>query len=125
MTSRFSSRTSTTSASAGALLGVFRRGADVRRTKHAVQAAPEAIADPEPVSLVDAALRVAAGRQLFTRTEVLDLLRQVEAGTRGHAGAAEIERIVAGVDAGSADLMMVSQTDLFDPLLDIRLVLSA
>jgi hypothetical protein len=72
---------------------------------------------------VDAALRVAAARQLFTRTEVLGLLRQVAAETRDHAGAADVERIIADVDAESVDRMMISRTDLLDPLLDIRLVL--
>ncbi len=75
------------------------------------------------VSLVDEALRVAIRRQFFTRDEVLGLLRRIELDTRGEPGAANVERIVVGVDVGSADQDMLSRTDLVDPLLDIRLAL--
>jgi hypothetical protein len=77
------------------------------------------------VSLVDDALEVAARRELFTRDEALGLLRRIELDTRGHAGAASVEKIVVGVDAASADQAILSRTELVDPLLDIRLVLSA
>lgn len=75
------------------------------------------------VSLVDAALRVAARRQFFTRDEALDLLRRVEAEAHDHARAAAVERIVANADSASADQVMVGRADLLDPLLDIRLAL--
>ena len=76
-----------------------------------------------PISLVDDALRVASGRQLFTRDEALALLHRVEAEVDDPARAATVERIVQDVDSGSAEQMMVSCADLVDPLLDIRLAL--
>ena len=76
-----------------------------------------------PLSAVDEALRVASRRRLFTRDEALGLLRQVESGVDDPARAATVERIVADADAGSAEQMMVTCSDLVDPLLDIRLVL--
>ena len=75
------------------------------------------------LSAVDEALRVASGRQLFTRDEALGLLRQVRSKVDDPVRAATIERIVAHADAGSAELMMVTCADLVDPLLDIRSVL--
>ena len=95
----------------------------MRRTKPVEDVRPPVMTEPEAVSLVDAALRVAGGRQLFTRDEALDLLHQVEAEARDHADAATVERIIAEVDADSADRMMISRADLVDPLLDIRLAL--
>jgi len=94
----------------------------VLRQKHADKPAPETVSSGS-VSLVDDALRVAARRQFFTRDEALDLLRRVEAEAHDHARAATVERIVADVDSGSADQVMVSRNDLLDPLLDIRLAL--
>jgi len=76
-----------------------------------------------PLSLVDDALRVASGRQLFTRDEALELLRRVGSEVEDPARAASVERIVADADSLSADQVMVSCTDLVDPLLDIRSVL--
>jgi hypothetical protein len=95
----------------------------MRWNKQAQDVKPPPIAEPEPVALVDGALRVVAGRQLFTRDEALDLLHRVEADARDHADAATVERIVAEVDADSADQLMIYWADLVDPLLDIRLVL--
>jgi hypothetical protein len=95
----------------------------MRRTKQAEDVRSSAMTEPEPVSLVDGALRVVATRQLFTRDEALDLLHQVEADARDHAAAATVERIVAEVDADSADQLMIARANLVDPLLDIRLVL--
>jgi hypothetical protein len=87
---------------------------------------PDELAPPAvdgTVPLVDAVLRVVTRRQLFTREEALDLLHQVEARVEDPAQAATVERIVASVDSGSADQVMVCRTDLVDPLLDIRLAL--
>jgi hypothetical protein len=85
--------------------------------------APSERGERGSVSLVDDALEVAARRELFTRDEALGLLRRIELDTRGHAGAATVERIVVGVDLASADQAILSRTELVDPLLDIRLVL--
>ena len=75
------------------------------------------------VSLVDDALRVAAGRQFFTRDEALGLLHQIEREARDHDAATTIERIVADLDSSSFDQRVIPRIDLLDPLLDIRLVL--
>ena len=79
----------------------------------------------DPLTLVDDALRVARGRQLFTRDEALGLLRQVRSEVDDAGRAASIERIVADADARSAEQLMVTRADLVDPLLDIRLVLGS
>jgi hypothetical protein len=84
---------------------------------------PDATSNGTPLSLVDDALRVACGRQLFTRDEALELLRQVESEVDDPARAARVERIVADADVASADQLMLNCADLVDPLLDIRLVL--
>ena len=63
------------------------------------------------------------GRQLLPRDEALGLLRRVGSEVHDPVRAASVERIVADTDSGSAEQMMVSCTDLVDPLLDIRLVL--
>src|SRR6476469_8649303 len=94
------------------------------RTDEALDARVEDIATcPSPFSGVDDAPRVASGRQLFTRDEALGLLRRVGSEVDDPVRAASVERIVADADTGSAEQMMVSCTDLVDPLLDIRLVL--
>jgi hypothetical protein len=77
----------------------------------------------DPMAQVDDALRIASGRRLFTRDEAIGLLRQVESVVEDPVRAARVERIVADADSGSADQLMVSCSDLVDPLLDIRLVL--
>ena len=92
-----------------------------KRSEEAVVCEPAREADP--LSAVDEALRVACGRRLFTRDEALGLLRQVGSGVDDPARAATVERIVADADAGSAEQMMLSCSDLVDPLLDIRLAL--
>jgi hypothetical protein len=79
--------------------------------------------DAGPVPVVDAALRLAAGRQLFTREEALGLLQEVEAEVDDPERATTVERIVADVDTGWAEQLMVSRSDVVDSLLDIRLVL--
>jgi hypothetical protein len=86
---------------------------------------PEPEPRVDPLALVDDALRVAQGRQLFTRDEALRLLRRVGSAVGDPRRAASVERIVAHADAGSAEQLMVSRTDLVDPLLDIRLVLAS
>ena len=95
----------------------------MRWQKRSEEPTPEAASSASPVSLVDDALRIASGRQLFTRDEALGLLRRVGAEVDDPTRAATVERIVADVDAGSAEQMMVAYTDLVDPLLDIRLAL--
>ena len=87
------------------------------------QCAPEATSNGASLSLVDDALRVACGRQLFTRDEALELLRRVESEVEDPARSARVERIVADANVASADQLMLSCADLVDPLLDIRLVL--
>ena len=95
--------------------------------RHAAAVADETRPDPESravsLSLVDDALRVAAGRQFFTRDEALGLLRQIESEARDHDAATTVERIVADLDSSSVDEVMIPRADLLDPLLDIRLVL--
>lgn len=76
------------------------------RSEEAVVSEPAREADP--LSAVD---------------EALGLLRQVGSGVDDPARAATVERIVADADAGSAEQMMLSCSDLVDPLLDIRLAL--
>ena len=93
-----------------------------RYREHPAPAAPES-EERGAVSLVDDALQVAARRELFTRDEALGLLRRIELDTRDHAGAANVEKIVVGVDLASADQAILSRIELVDPLLDIRLVL--
>jgi hypothetical protein len=101
----------------------WQKRSDVRTDEGAAERAGEPAPSTSPVSLVDDALRVASGRQLFTRDEALGLLRRVGSEVDDPVRAASVERIVADADTGSAEQMMVSCTDLVDPLLDIRLVL--
>jgi hypothetical protein len=95
----------------------------MRWQKPSEEQAHEPVPSTSPLALVDDALRVATGRQLFTRDEALGLLRRVRAEVDDPAHAATVERIVADVDSGSSEQVMVSCTELVDPLLDIRLAL--
>jgi hypothetical protein len=93
------------------------------RTDEVADECAEVPVATSPVAVVDDALRVASGRQLFTRDEALGLLRRVGSEVDDPTRAASVERIVADADSDSAEQMMVSCADLIDPLLDIRLVL--
>jgi hypothetical protein len=77
------------------------------------------------VAMVDDALRVASGRQLFTRAEAVGLLHQVEVVAHDLPAGARVVAIVNDVDRASENALMVSRSELMDPLLDIRLVLSS
>jgi len=96
-----------------------------RRADEHVEGAPVDTVCVTPLSLVDDALRVASGRQLFTRDEALGLLHRVRSEVADPARAATVERIVAVADSSSSEQLMVSCAELVDPLLDIRLVLGS
>jgi len=75
------------------------------------------------LAAVDDALRVAARRELFTRSEALGLLRQVETSTHDLAVGPLVDDLVGSFERGTADQLMCSRAELVDPLLDIRLAM--
>lgn len=77
--------------------------------------------EPSATAVVDEALRVAARRELFTRTEALGLLHQVEVSTHDLPSGTQVGDIVASFERGTTEQLMCSRADLVDPLLDIRL----
>ena len=81
--------------------------------------------DEAAVALVDDALRVASRRQLFTRDEVVELLRQVEVAAHDLAVGPRVQEIVEQAERGAHEQLMWSRSELIDPLLDIRSALGS
>jgi hypothetical protein len=79
---------------------------------------------PQPVDLVDAALRVASVRELFTRDEATQLLHQLEQAVHVDPRHQTIEAIVTGAESSWAGQLMIPSVRLVDSLLDIRGVLA-
>jgi hypothetical protein len=80
--------------------------------------------DELALGAVDDALRVAARRELFTRSEALGLLHQLEGSTHDLAVGATVVGIVESFDRATTDQLMCSRADLVNPLLDIRLAMA-
>jgi len=79
--------------------------------------------DEMAVAAIDDALRVAGRRELFTRSEALGLLHQVEVSTHDLGVGPTVVAIVESFDHDTTDQLMCSRADLVNPLLDMRLAL--
>jgi hypothetical protein len=89
------------------------------------QAAPVTPPGSEFLRLVDVALSLAMRRQIFTAEEAIDLLEGVR--TKVHDGLVEDALATIAKTAGDSyrDTPLVDRARVIDPLLDMRLALSA
>ncbi len=90
------------------------------RTKLATAPSPGANA----IELVDTALAFAARREIFTTEEALELLRGVQ-NKLLRAPGASIAQIVTSAEHSYLETSLVDRSRVVDPLLDMRLALSA
>jgi hypothetical protein len=79
----------------------------------------DAFARDMAVSLVDDVLSTVRAREVFTRTEALEILHRVE--TSLPAVPSAVLAIVDRVEQDTQDQVMVARADLANALLDIRL----
>ena len=94
---------------------------DVRiRTKQKASFPPAA----DAIEFVDMALSFAVRREIFTVEEAMDLLRGVQ-NKLGHAPAVVIGTIVSSAEHSYRETPLVDRERVVDPLLDMRLALSA
>jgi hypothetical protein len=81
----------------------------------------DAFARDTALSLVDDVLRTVPAREVFTRTEALEILHRVETSLRAVPTAPAVLAIVDRVERDTQDQVMVARADLANALLDIRL----
>ena len=90
------------------------------RTKQKAPPPPAA----DAIEFVDMALSFAVRREIFTVEEAMDLLRGVQ-NKLGHAPAVVIGTIVSSAEHSYRETPLVDRERVVDPLLDMRLALSA
>ena len=78
----------------------------------------------DAIEIVDTALGFAVRREIFTVDEAMDLLRGVQNKVQ-HASAAVIAPIVTTAEHSYRATSLVERSRVIDPLLDMRLALSA
>jgi len=100
-----------------------RTGADtLERTARAASVLDPEVPGPGVAeAIVDDALRTVPTREMFTRSEALQLLHNVATAIDGTADVPEVMAIVDRIDRDTRDQALIPGTDLVNGLLDIRL----
>jgi hypothetical protein len=101
------------------------RHADLLRDEPELRVVEQTSKPSAALALIDEMLRIASGRDHFSRAEGLRLLHRVEMAAHESPARDRVASIVDEVDRGSADRVVLSRLELVDPLLEIRLALAS
>jgi hypothetical protein len=86
---------------------------------------PHTVTRGDVLQTVDEALRAASVRALFTPEEAHRLFRAVEYGIPDDELRGEVAIVVERAEEGYGSQMMLDRDRVLDPLLDIRLIVTA